>query len=140
MNYTISAGTVTLRLSRDIPELLLIQAGKNTEDWSFPKGHVQAYESLEAAAIRETLEETGIDVEIHRYLCHIDVRYPKENKVVHFFVATCQDERQPIPQLEEVNQAQWFPITNLPKITSKQSKVLTMITNLTIDGRSIFGR
>ncbi|MBI2798475.1 NUDIX domain-containing protein [Candidatus Saccharibacteria bacterium] len=47
---------------------------KDQKIWSFPKGHVEAGESLEQAATRETLEETGCKVEIKKRLIP-DVTY-----------------------------------------------------------------
>ncbi len=37
-------------------------------EWSFPSGYVDAGEALEEGAIRETKEETGLDVRIERLL------------------------------------------------------------------------
>jgi len=37
-------------------------------EWSFPSGYVDAGEVLEEAALRETKEETGLDVRIQRLL------------------------------------------------------------------------
>lgn len=37
-------------------------------EWSFPSGYVDAGEALEEAAVRETKEETGLDVRIDRLL------------------------------------------------------------------------
>ncbi len=61
----------------------------NYGNWSFPKGHVEKGESEQETAIRETKEETNIDVEIisdKKY----SIKYsPKENveKEVIFFIA-----------------------------------------------------
>ena len=41
---------------------LLLQYSKG--HWDFPKGHVEKNESLEETAVRETKEETNLDVEI----------------------------------------------------------------------------
>lgn len=48
---------VLLRHSYDLP-------GLTTSDWTFPGGKLEENESFEEAAIRETLEETGIPIEI----------------------------------------------------------------------------
>ena len=55
----LSAGGVLYRRSADgALEVLLIKDSYG--NWGFPKGHVEANESLEAAAIRECKEETGL--------------------------------------------------------------------------------
>lgn len=42
--------------------LLLVQ-GRKSMKWSFPKGHKQCGESYLDCALRETLEETGVDLQ-----------------------------------------------------------------------------
>ncbi len=51
-------------------KLLLVQRARtpNRGSWSFPSGFVDAGEGLEEATIRETKEETGIDIRIQRQL------------------------------------------------------------------------
>jgi ADP-ribose pyrophosphatase YjhB (NUDIX family) len=51
-------------------KLVLVQRGMNPHKgaWSFPSGFVDAGEGLEEAAIRETKEETGLDIRIGRQL------------------------------------------------------------------------
>ncbi len=51
-------------------KLLLVQRNQNPNRgaWSFPSGFVDAGEGLEEAAVRETKEETGLDVRIQRQL------------------------------------------------------------------------
>ncbi len=50
--------------------LLLVRRNHEpyTGEWSFPSGYLDAGEVLEAAAVRETKEETGLDVRIERLL------------------------------------------------------------------------
>lgn len=61
------------------------------DDWSFPKGKVDAGESLAAAARREVLEETGLVCEVLGALA--EIRYwvttrkgESKPKVVHYFL------------------------------------------------------
>ncbi|TSB47919.1 NUDIX hydrolase [Alkalicoccobacillus porphyridii] len=57
--HIVSAATIVLN---DHNELLLIKGARR--GWEMPGGQVEEGESLTAAAIRETKEETGIDIEI----------------------------------------------------------------------------
>lgn len=57
-------------LARRRGRLLLVRRNHEPHlgEWSFPSGYVDAGEVLEEAAVRETKEETGLDVRIERLL------------------------------------------------------------------------
>ena len=57
----LAAGVVALRGVGKRTEALVIHRG-DRDDWSLPKGKVDPGERLAATAVRETREETGIDV------------------------------------------------------------------------------
>lgn len=61
------AGCIVLREHEGRQQVLLVFREK-FNDWSFPKGHIEAGETAEQASIRECKEETGIDVEITQSL------------------------------------------------------------------------
>ena len=44
----------------------LIVQGRTSGIWSFPKGHITGSETSQECAMRETLEETGIDMTHHK--------------------------------------------------------------------------
>ena len=60
--HIVSAATIVLNDKR---EILLIKGP--LRGWEMPGGQVEEGESLKEAAIRETKEETGIDVEIIKF-------------------------------------------------------------------------
>ena len=52
----------TLVVVRKDDRFLVVQESKHGQLWYLPAGRVEAGESLEQAALRETLEETGVPV------------------------------------------------------------------------------
>jgi 8-oxo-dGTP pyrophosphatase MutT (NUDIX family) len=72
--------------SDGIPEIAVVHRPKY-DDWSFPKGKLDAGESHEAAALREVEEETGFECQLVRELP--DTRYRDRSgrlKVVRYWI------------------------------------------------------
>jgi 8-oxo-dGTP pyrophosphatase MutT (NUDIX family) len=113
-----SAGGLVLQRENKAYSGLLI--GRSTPRiWSLPKGHVEPNETVEAAATREVLEETGIQGSIISKLS--DIRYwfyankVKHSKVVHFYLMRYLGGT-PMPQAGEVDEALWAPLDQLPTL------------------------
>ena len=62
MSTVLKAGCITF--SQKEPNKILVLYQGKYDDFSFPKGHIEKSETLEECAIRETKEETGIDVQL----------------------------------------------------------------------------
>jgi len=60
MDFETSAGVVTYRWDKGQVEPLFLILHYEEGHWDLPKGHLERGESLEAAALRELKEETGI--------------------------------------------------------------------------------
>ncbi|HVE74381.1 MAG TPA: NUDIX hydrolase [Mycobacteriales bacterium] len=88
--------------------------------WSLPKGHVEAGETEEDAAVREVTEETGIEGRILGKLGTIDFWFVAEgrriHKTVHHFLLVAVD---PVHGLQlsdadvEVCEVAWVPLAEV---------------------------
>ena len=58
------AGGIVVRQDGDRLSVLLVRSKKNPAIWVFPKGHIEPGETAEAAALRETREESGVEGEL----------------------------------------------------------------------------
>ena len=108
----LAAGCVVYRHdATGAPLLLLIhdQYGR----WTLPKGHLEAGESEQAAAVREVLEETGLSGELGVLVTRIvytvrSKRGLEQLKQVAFFLLRA-DSFEAHPQAEEgIGAAEWF--------------------------------
>ena len=76
-----SAGGVITEAGRVL--LIRVRNLEGLEVWTFPKGHLEAGETPEAAAIREVAEETGFDCEITGELYRSEYSFLRNGKPVH---------------------------------------------------------
>jgi 8-oxo-dGTP pyrophosphatase MutT (NUDIX family) len=116
--HEVSAGGVVYRAGRDGTEICL--AARRTRRgelaWGLPKGNVEPDETPEEAAVREVLEETGLEALIEHDLGTIRYIYVWEEvrvrKQVRFFLmhATGGDVADHDEEMEDVR---WFDIARV---------------------------
>ena len=89
-------------------EVLIIHRTRYN-DWTLPKGKLDAGESLPACAVREVLEETGVTIRLGVPLD--TVRYDTANgvKQVEYWGGTVL-ETAPRPPDDEVDVVSWLPV------------------------------
>lgn len=84
--------------------------------WSLPKGHLEEGESLEAAAIREVSEETGIAGRVVAPLGVIDFYFTAEgqriHKTVHHYLLIAEGGELNSDDVE-VDAVAWVPLDEL---------------------------
>jgi 8-oxo-dGTP diphosphatase len=88
-------------------EVVLVHRPKY-DDWSFPKGKVEAGETDEAAATREVLEETGFECRLGEELPAVEyVDGRGRPKRVRYWLMTVVAGRAQIPN-DEVDDLRWL--------------------------------
>lgn len=84
--------------------------------WSMPKGHVEAGETTEQAAVREVEEETGISGRITARLGSVEYTFTAQgrriHKRVHHFLMEAVSGELSDADLE-VTEVAWVPLTEL---------------------------
>ena len=66
------AGCVALRILDGRLQILLISSRKHPEYWTFPAGGMEPGEQQQTSALRETLEEAGVDGTLAQHICDFD--------------------------------------------------------------------
>lgn len=120
-----SAGTLLFRTGEGGLEVLLVHASgsyNRKSPWGIPKGEPDEGEALEAAARRETLEETGVVVAGPLTpLGHIE--YRKSRKRVHAFAGPAPADCQPTLASWEIDQARFVPLAEARKLIHPDQEV-----------------
>lgn len=96
--------------------------------WAFPGGFVQVDEPLEEAARRELAEETGLkDVFLEQLHTFGEVhRDPRERVVSVAYTALVKLSDHRAKAATDAAQAQWFPVSRVPKLAFDHAKILEM--------------
>lgn len=103
-----SCGAVVFREADAELKYLLIR-NKRSAHWGFPKGHVEPGETDEETAIREVLEETGLNIDIlPGFVKKSDYTIQgKIEKSVSIFLAKTKETHYTL-QVEEIEECGWF--------------------------------
>jgi 8-oxo-dGTP pyrophosphatase MutT (NUDIX family) len=113
-----SAGGLVLDLAGEVPQGALIGRTdrRGRLRWSLPKGHLEAGESPQQAAVREVAEETGIEGEIFGELGTIDYWFVAEgrriHKTVHHYLLRATGGELSDADVE-VTEVAWVPLPDI---------------------------
>jgi predicted NUDIX family NTP pyrophosphohydrolase len=112
-----SAGTLLYREGSAGLEVLLVHPSGNYnrgKPWSIPKGIPDPGEELEAAARRETVEETGVVAGELRPLG--EIAYQKSDKRIHCFAGPAPADASPRCASWEVDRAEFLALDEARRV------------------------
>ncbi|MGW2861906.1 NUDIX hydrolase [Streptomyces sp. NPDC001205] len=81
--------------------------------WQFPAGAIEAGESAEEAAVRETEEETGLTVEAVKLLG--ERVHPKTGRSMSYTAATAISGTAHVADEDELDAVAWVSLDEIPK-------------------------
>lgn len=126
----VTADIIILRKNNDEQFVLLIER-KHTPFkgmWALPGGFLEMDETLEAAALRELQEETGITgIELKQFHTFSKVnRDPRHRTITTVFIGYA-DHNTSIVAGDDAANAKWFAIDELPPLAFDHVEVMEML-------------
>lgn len=100
--------------------VLLARRAKEKErgagEWCPPGGHLEMFETIENCAVRETHEESGVEIDGVRLVTIIEgMESEQESHYVTFYYVADWVSGEPRPQEGESEDWQWFAWDALPQ-------------------------
>jgi phosphatase NudJ len=115
---------------------LLVQEAKHDQLWYLPAGRVEPGETFAAAAVRETLEESGVPVELEGVL-RVE-HSPREDgyaRVRVLFLARPVDDTPPKREPDEHSlRAAWVRLADLPRLPLRGEQVRSILEHVSLGG------
>ena len=111
-----AAGGLIVRRQDEQLEVALVHRPVH-HDWSFPKGKLEAGETLDIAALREVWEETGMTCDLLRFIGHTEYvdRKGRPKTVAYWIMAATGGSF--IPN-EEVDELRWLRLDEAARLLS----------------------
>jgi 8-oxo-dGTP pyrophosphatase MutT (NUDIX family) len=119
-----SAGGIVFRMHAAEPVYLLIR--DSYQNWGFPKGHLEAGEKPDAAALREVGEETGLArLELRAAIDTIDWHFRFRgsliHKVCHFYLMESADSETKPQRAEGITACRWARYDDAAELLSYEN-------------------
>ena len=135
-----AAGTVPFRYvttAEGLEEVMVLLVHRTKwQDVSFPKGKLDKGESMPAAAVRETLEETGLQVHLGVNLGTLSYQLKNgKDKVVQYWAAEVHDDAARASTFtpnDEIEALEWVPLGKAAKRLSyrRDREILEVVAGL----------
>ena len=100
--------------------------------WNYPAGHVDEFENITEAAIREVKEETGLDVKLKGVLPISETELKDETHIIIRFVAEVIGGKITFDS-NEILDVKWIDIEDIKKMTEKELRNYEVDKNILKD-------
>ncbi len=122
----------------DNNELLLQKRAVPAEKdhWCIPGGRLELFETLENAVIRETKEETDLDIEVLKIMgvCNHIIKEEEAHWIATSYLCKIKNGEPKIMEPDKASDMKWFSLDKLPeKLTITTKKALEDYTKLNKD-------
>lgn len=113
----------------DNNELLLQKRAVPAEKdhWCIPGGRLEMFETLENAVIRETKEETDLDIEVLKIMgvCNHIIKEEEAHWIATSYLCKIKNGEPKIMEPDKASDMKWFSLDKLPdKLTITTKKAL----------------
>jgi 8-oxo-dGTP pyrophosphatase MutT (NUDIX family) len=113
-------------MRRDGPTTMFLVIRDSYSNWGFPKGHLEAGETAQDAALREVAEETGLgNLRLHSAIDTIDWYFRFKgrliHKVCHFFLIETDVEATSPQQEEGITACRWESFEQASQLISYEN-------------------
>jgi 8-oxo-dGTP diphosphatase len=133
----VTADVAVLRLE-GVPEILLVLRRDPPFEkmWALPGGFMEMEETLEEAARRELLEETGIRAgELIRFDTYDKPgRDPRGRTITQVFVMVWNEEMGVPEAGSDAGSVQWFDLSELPKLAFDHGEIISDVIAMMKEG------
>jgi 8-oxo-dGTP diphosphatase len=111
-----AAGGLVVRRQGGLLQIVVVHRPVQ-HDWSFPKGKLEAGETLDMAALREVREETGMTCELLRFIGHTEYvdRKGRQKTVAYWIMAATGGS---FSTNEEVDELRWLHLDEASRLLS----------------------
>jgi 8-oxo-dGTP diphosphatase len=111
-----AAGGLVVRRQSGLLQIVVVHRPVQ-EDWSFPKGKIEAGETLDVAALREVREETGMTCDLLRFIGHTEYvdRKGRQKTVAYWIMAATGGSFSPNAEVDELR---WLPLEEGSRLLS----------------------
>ena len=128
---SVTVDILVFTIEKNVLKVLLVKRGIEPfkGKWAIPGGFIQINESLEDAAKRELLQETGIkNIYMEQLYTFGDPkRDPRERVVTVAYMALIPNENLKLRATTDAADVTWFSIKSLPELAFDHNKIIKYV-------------